>query len=641
MKNQALKTVFLVTLFTLFCASFATSQEWLNTASRINLDPVYKPFYHGVASGDPLSDRVIIWTRVTPDTNTTGSVAVSWRIATDTNFTQVINSGTVTTTDSVDYTVKVDVTGLQPATWYYYDFHAFGYYSLIGRTKTAPTGDNDSVRFAVVSCSSYEHGYFNAYERIASRNDVDAILHLGDYIYEYAAGSYTGNVTGRDYEPTNEILTLTDYRTRQSQYHLDPDLRFAHQQYPWINVWDDHETANNSWTGGAENHDSLTEGDWTDRKSAAIQAYFEWLPIRPPNLNNNQQIYRKISYGNLLDLLMIDTRLEGRDEPVGGILVPVTDPVINDTNRTLLGADQYNWLVNNMDSTNAQWKIIGQQVMIAPMEGEFFFVRYIGNPDQWDGYRAERSKLLNDIMNKSIENVVVLTGDIHTSWANDIPLDTNYNPITGAGSVGVEFVTTSITSASFDFSSLPIPVDETFIKDNNTHVKFVNLEEKGYLILDINKTRTQADWYYVDTVAISLYQDQYVESWYVNDQQRFLNGSSTASSKPGPLQPHAPLIPVGFVGIEEQNNFDETVLFGIYPNPFNDQILIEHYNYKQLESTIELIDVLGKIVLTKDLGTLQKGLHFTYISTARLPAGNYIVVLTTANQTLKWQLIKH
>ena len=297
-----------------FGISSAHGQDWMKSAIRINLDSIYEPFYHGVASGDPLPGRVIIWTRVTPDTSTVDSIAVSWRIGTDTNITQVINSGITYTSSDIDYTVKVDVSGLQPDTWYYYSFTAFGKNSLTGRTKTAPTGDTDSLRFAVVSCSSYEHGFFNAYERIASRNDIDAVLHLGDYIYEYQAGSYSNFITDRDYEPSNEILSLSDYRIRFSHYHLDPDLRYLHQQYPWINVWDDHETANNSWTDGADNHTTLTEGSWTDRKSAAVQAYFEWLPIRLPDPADDQRIYRNFNFGDLLDIHMLDTRLEGRAE---------------------------------------------------------------------------------------------------------------------------------------------------------------------------------------------------------------------------------------------------------------------------------------------------------------------------------------
>ena len=571
--SQRLVSLWLIIFFNL--SNLCFSQDYLNTAKRIDLDPIYAPFYHGVASGDPLPSKVIIWTRVTPDTIISGDIEVNWRIATDTLFTQIINSGVTYTNDTVDYTVKVDVTGLQPNTWYYYDFNALDKNSMIGRTKTAPVGDVDSIRFAVVSCAHFEHGFYNAYERIVNRNDIDAVLHLGDYIYEYAAGGGYTTDTVRKHDPENEILTLVDYRIRYSQYHLDPQLRALHQQYPWIVVWDDHETANNSWVGGASNHDSLTEGSWNDRKAAGVQAHHEWLPIRLPDPDSYQRIYRKFSYGDLLDLIMLDTRIEDRDEQVSGSLIANTNAQLNDTNRTLLGDEQYQWLINKLDSSNAQWKILGQQVMIAPLELEILFTRYVLNTDQWDGYRAERDKLLNTIMSNNINNVVVLTGDIHTSWANDIPLDVDtYDPGTGAGSVGVEFVTTSVTSSASIFDFLGNFGSTAVVKINNPHIKFVDLANKGYLIVDINKTRTQADWYYVTTVDSLLFEENYAESWYVNDQERFLNGTNIASQRTGPLQPQAPLLPNPVTSIDEQKINDETVLFGIYPNPFTEKVLI-------------------------------------------------------------------
>jgi len=611
-------------------AGLCFAQDYLNTAKRIALDPIYAPFYHGVASGDPLPGKVIIWTRVTPDTIIPGDIDVNWRIATDTNFTQIINSGVIYTNDTVDYTVKVDVTGLQPNTWYYYEFNALGKNSLIGRTKTTPVGDVDSIRFAVVACAHFEHGYYNAYERIVNRNDIDAVLHLGDYIYEYAAGGGYTTDTVRKHDPENEILTLADYRIRYSQYRLDPQLRSLHQQYPWIIVWDDHETANNSWIGGAENHDTTSEGSWEDRKSAGVQAHHEWLPIRLPDQNSYQRIYRKFSYGNLLDLIMLDTRLEARDEQVSA-----TSPQLDDTTRTLLGATQYNWLINKLDSSNAQWKMLGQQVMVAPLT--FGWPLYTPvNTDQWDGYPVERDKLFNHIMNNNINNIVVLTGDIHTSWANDLPFG-NYDP-PNSGSVGVEFVTTSVTSAALPIT---LPGGASLIKTLNPHMKYVNLTERGYLIVDINKSRTQADWYYVTTVDSLLFEDNYAESWYVNDQERFLNGTTTASQRTGLLEPHAPLLPNPVTSIDEQKISDETVLFGIYPNPFAEKVLIKYYVYQPTIVRIKLVDVLGKIVLTEDLGQMQSGLHYAQLNLNGISTGTYIVVLESQNQVRKRKIIKN
>ncbi|MBL4735767.1 MAG: alkaline phosphatase D family protein [Flavobacteriales bacterium] len=517
-------------IFLLSISAGVSAQNWLNDQARTDLSVDLQPFYHGVASGDPLQTQVIIWTRVTPDSSIT-TVSVDWRVATDTNMTNIVASGTMSTTDSVDFTVKVDVTGLSANTWYYYEFTALGRSSLIGRTKTAQTGDNPQVRFAVVSCSSFESGYFNAYARITARNDIEAVLHLGDYIYEYEAGGYSGNITGRDVEPTNEIVTLADYRTRMSHHHLDHDLRRLHQSYPFINVWDDHETANNSWQGGAGNHDPGTEGPWADRKSAAIQAYFEWLPLRKPDPGDDERIYRKFSYGDLVDLYMLDTRIHGRDEQVG-----TTSPSLQDSSRSILGPQQYNWLVGKMDSSTAQWQILGQQVMVTRLEAFGTPV----NDDQWDGYPIERQILFNDIDNKNINNVVVLTGDIHTSWANDLPFhpSVTYVPSTGAGSMGVEFVTPSITSPGS-----PGGITPALVMSQNPHIKYVDLTQNGYYVLDITKTRAQADFYYVPTIATVDITEAYAESWYANDLDGFVQGTNTPSVSSLPLEALPPLLP--------------------------------------------------------------------------------------------------
>lgn len=233
---------------------------------RIVLDPTMKPFYHGVESGDPAESQVIIWTRVTPDTGMVGNVDVFWQIATDTNFTNIVNYGKVVATDAEHYCVKVDVCNLQPSTYYYYMFNALGRNSIMGRTKTAPAAnaDPDNVRFGVVSCASWEHGYFNAYESLSRTNNIDAVVHLGDYIYEYAAGDYGSNISGRSYEPPTETVTEVGYELRYSQYKLDKQLQRIHQLYPFITVWDDHETANDAWKGGAENHSPELGQRWPD-----------------------------------------------------------------------------------------------------------------------------------------------------------------------------------------------------------------------------------------------------------------------------------------------------------------------------------------------------------------------------------------
>lgn len=490
-------------------------------------DTTLAPFFHGVASGDPLENQVILWTKVSPE-NAPDSVKVVWQIALDTLFENIAGMGITYTKADRDYTIKIDATNLQPGTYYYYRFYSLGNYSLIGRTKTVPTGEVDHLRFAVVSCSNYAAGYFNAYQQITARNDVDAVFHLGDYIYEHAS---TGITPDRNHVPPHEAVTLADYRLRHGRQKLDPDLLRLHQQVPFITIWDDHESANNSWYGGASSHQPATEGDWFVRKSAAIQAYFEWMPIRPPDVMDEQRIYRSVKYGNLAELFFLDTRLEERDEQAPAI----GDPDIDNPDRKLLGDAQMTWLTESMNNSTAQWKVIAQQVVMAHVG-----VNGVGlNPDQWDGYTAERNFLFNYIMTENIENVVVLTGDIHSSWANDLPQDlATYNAFTGAGSVGVEFVATSVTSNSFDS-----PVGTNIIQLFNPHVKYVDLLQKGFIILDIDSNRTQADWNYVPDVLTINHSSSVGASYLVNAGERHLTAASAPLADLAVLQPQAPLLP--------------------------------------------------------------------------------------------------
>jgi alkaline phosphatase D len=270
-----------------------------------------KPFYHGVASGDPLADRVILWTRVTPE-DSVSKISVRWEISENENFNPILKSDTTSTTPLRDYTVKIDVDGLQHSKHYYYRFEALGATSMTGRTKTLSQNPSDSLKFAVVSCANWEFGYFNAYSRIAAR-EVDAVIHLGDYIYEYKTGGYGNKNSDRKNLPPHEIVSLQDYRTRYSQYHLDDGLRDVRVKHPFITIWDDHEVANDVYSGGAQNHQP-EEGDFYARKQAAKQAYYEWIPIREGGKH-----YRSFTFGNVAELIMLDERLEGRVKPLDSV----------------------------------------------------------------------------------------------------------------------------------------------------------------------------------------------------------------------------------------------------------------------------------------------------------------------------------
>ena len=514
----------LLTLLLTLCLGLSLwSQESL-------FDPALEPFYHGVASGDPLSDRVIIWTRVTMDQP---SVDINWTVATDTELTNVVATGMFSTDASRDYTVKVDVDGLSPNTTYYYVFETGGKYSLIGRTKTAPIEEVDNLKFALVSCSNHPEGYFNVYGRIADRNDLDAVFHVGDYIYEYGEGTF-GDTTLADRLPipSTEIITLQDYRARYGQYRLDAQLRRAHQQHPWIVTWDDHEITNDTYNEGAENHNE-GEGDFFVRKAAAKKAYFEWLPIRE---NDGQKVFRDFSYGGLADVIVLDTRHEDRSIQPTSML----QPDFNDL-RSLLGEEQKAWLFDKLSSSTAKWKIVPQQVMIAPFNVGFAAAditdeaQVLGTEaiflDIWDGYPAERQQIFNYIAEQNIDNVVILSGDIHSSFANDLtatpvfyPLpdfsylpvaNPAYDPVTGAGSVGVEFVTPSVTSDNFDEAvgpevsagfefainnNLELPPGSGQLFNYNPHIKYNDLDRNGYVVVDIKPEGVQGDFFYVSGI---------------------------------------------------------------------------------------------------------------------------------------------
>jgi alkaline phosphatase D len=443
-------------------------------------------FQHAVASGDPLPDAVILWTRVSPewadvivsDAGANG-VDVKWQIARDIAFADIVQRGEFRTDQDRNYTVKIDVAGLAPATTYYYRFIALDGSSPVGRTRTAPNGSVDRLRFAVVSCSSYAHGYFHAYRSIAQRLDLDAVLHLGDYIYEYASGAYG---TARSYDPPHEIVSLDDYRRRYAHYRKDPDLQAVHRQHPFITVWDDHESANNAWVNGAENHTPVAEGTWEERRAAAEQAYAEWMPIR--ELEGPRKIYRSLRYGNLAEIIMLDTRTWGRDEQV-----PQNDPRTQDGARQLLGQDQEAWLMERLTKSSAQWKLIGQQVMMGQLP--IFF-----NNDAWDGYPAARRRFLDVIKTNQTKDVVVLTGDIHSSWAINLPMDPNdtttYDRNTGVGSLAVEFVAPAVTSPGFPDALAPVAEQQALA---TPHIKFADVSKRGYILLDVTPERTQAAWF--------------------------------------------------------------------------------------------------------------------------------------------------
>ncbi|APT91542.1 alkaline phosphatase [Corynebacterium sphenisci DSM 44792] len=485
-------------------------------------------FAHGVASGDPLPDAVLLWTRVTshpgdvPGAGAGRPVPLRWEVAADAAFTRVLAAGTAVSDPEADNTVKVDATGLPADAALHYRFTvAAGEHagqSITGRTRTAPAAGAPAGRLVIglTSCANWESGYFAAYRDMAADEDIDVIMCVGDYIYEYGAGEYAGKLGPlREHRPAHEIRTLADYRLRYGTYRTDPDLRAAHAAKPWIVTWDDHETANDSWSGGAENHDDAAEGDWAARRDAAMRAYLEWLPVRATAPAAGGHLYRTLSWGDLAELVMLDLR-SYRDRPlefraVGGI---------DDSGRTMLGSAQFRFLADRWRSSTARWNLVGNSVMFTPVlippmppragaaVAELLGLPEQGLPynlDQWDGYAAERRRVIGLLDAEGIDNVVFLTGDIHSSWACDVPREPGDYP--GAGVVAAEIVCTSVSSPNIDdIVGLPQrnPISraaETALTGANRHCRYLEFDHHGYARVTVAPDAILAEYRFVDDKA--------------------------------------------------------------------------------------------------------------------------------------------
>ena len=506
-------------------AGAAASGLWIPAIASGNapktLDP--GPFPFGVASGDPLFDRVILWTRVTP--RRSERVGVRWEIARDPGFRKIVRRGVAETDAERDHTVKVDVDGLDPGTRYFYRFESAGERSRPGRTMTAPERA-DEANFALASCQSLRDGYYSAWRHLAQK-DVDFVLFLGDYIYEY--GNDGSEL--RKHAPNHEIVSLTDYRLRYANYRSDADLRAAHAAAPFICIWDDHEVTNDRWRDGAENHQQ-DEGDYEARERTAYKAFFEWLPVRE-HAADPGRIYRSFKFGDLVDLTMIDTR-QYRDEIIGAALEPNLDPALASEDRTILGQAQEKWLHSELASSRARWRLIGNQVMVAhlkaaglPDAGAKALQDLMGlpkdgaviNPDQWDGYQFDRLQLLEHLRSGGIDNTFVVTGDIHTSWASELKVDPD-DPLQAP--VAAEFVCPSITSSNIDETTGAPPRTfsvalEAAIYANNPHIKYAELDSNGYTLINVTRGATRADWYYVEDVKRKRAKEQLAASWEIRD----------------------------------------------------------------------------------------------------------------------------
>ncbi|MEM7568439.1 MAG: alkaline phosphatase D family protein [Pseudomonadota bacterium] len=552
-------------------------------------------FQHGIASGDPLSDRVIIWTRVTVY-DQSESVPVLWQVAEDVTFEAIVASGDAVALPARDYTVKIDATGLKPGTRYYYRFLCRGQTSPLGAMKTLPVGDVDAFTVASCSCANYPFGFFNAYREMAADPDIDLVIHLGNYIYEY--GNNRAFVPedvplSRVAPPDREASTLSDYRLRYATYREDPDLQAVHAAHPFLVIWDDHESADDAWTGGANNHQPDKEGPWEERRAAALQAWEEWMPTRA----DVRRPWRSFDFGNLARIVLLDTRLWGRDKQLSyesdfsprTIAMDVTDaqnpkplmtpnaratraatqierlavpfdlrqnpprPLLDldvirsfdpasappylaylpdvggfrekleDPSRTLLGTEQEAWLGPQLDGSKKRgqtWQIIAQQILMAriniPLETRAYAPKVKGffkgrvrrwgelasyglplSMDTWSGYPAARERLYGQARQYA-RNVVVLTGDSHHSWVNQLA--------DKRGPVGWEVATGAIASPGFE-QYMPAPPDQvaSAMKRASPDVQYMDAEHRGFTTVRFTQTQAEVTLHHVSTVSSRSY----------------------------------------------------------------------------------------------------------------------------------------
>ncbi|MEP2830321.1 alkaline phosphatase D family protein [Parvibaculum sp.] len=578
--------------------AFTGGAALIGTSGCSETPAVPVEFLHGVASGDPEATAVIIWTRAT----TTAEVSLLWQVAKDEGFDEIVSEGEAPAKPSSDYTVKVDVRGLEPGKSYFYRFLSGETVSPVGRTRTLAAKDATKLRLGVISCSHYGFGFYNVYRELAKEPDLDAIVHLGDYIYEYGPDGYGGpeaKEIGREQEPPHEIVTLEDYRTRFSQYRRDADLQAAHAAAPFITIWDDHETANNSWAGGAQNHQPDTEGKWETRRDAALRAYFEWMPMRDPGPGEAfYRLHRTYEMGEIATLHLIETRLAARGDEVSyeddmvyfETAYDVSDPqtpvplsaeaaaslpasqiewlktpwresdgtamtdygtvrkwadtglaegyaykpdlarfreeVLGNPERKLLGDEQMDWIAGELKTSRAKnvpWQVLGNQVIMARMDAPDYTVafppeviepairdneytrRWVErtklrlpiNPGAWDGYPASRQRFY-EAVREAEANLVVLTGDSHQFWANDL------RETPGGKRIGVEFGTSSVSSkGGYDYLAADPRVydiaEETLLRDV-PEIVYCETRHRGFILLEITAEAIEADYRAVSTV---------------------------------------------------------------------------------------------------------------------------------------------
>lgn len=556
--------------------------------ARMFADSAHAPFYYGVASGDAMPHRVMIWTHITVDTTQYDSIVVFYEMALDSQFTQVVTSGTQITNDSSDWTVKVDVSGLLPNTTYYYRFFdAQQHYSCIGRTRTAPVGSIARLKFAVISCSSIYSGFFNAYRQIALRDDLNTVIHLGDYVYDFVDENEEVRVPEPYPVPP---ATLSEWRQLHRYHLLDPDLRHVRQRHPLSIMWDNHDIS------GAD-------------KNAPTRAFLEYTPTRQLDTADYKKIYRVLRFGDLADVILLDMMLPRNvDQLPGG-------------GYSTLGLSQYNWFIQQLGNSTARWKIVGTQKMfsqwaISALEAVLGTPGGVLNTKAWDGFPEERMYILDFIESNHINNVLFISGDSHVSVAADVakyPTDTTrYHHATGWGSLAAEFLPTSVSRGNFDEQGFPVSVIPQVIElsmQENPHQQYLELTKHGYGILDINADSIRAQYWYCDILSVTNQQELGKEMVILNNENHWKRTSSGTFVK-------------DLVKREYQ-------LSEVYPNPAEDAICFDIYTYsaRPLDMIIKIFSFPTLQVCVENALLLPATdvVHPIRISLPSLPSGLYLL----------------
>ena len=499
-------------------------------------------FLHGVASGDPDHHSIVIWTRVSGSDE---PVEVYWEVATNPDFKDIVVHGRTTTTRYRDHTVKALAAGLRAGSTYYYRFRANNQVSVTGRMRTLPKGQLDHLGLALVSCSNFAFGYFNPYDAIANDSDIDFVLHLGDYIYEYGRNGWGGDTAsklGREHEPPHEIVTLSDYRQRHAQYKTDLGSQAMHAAHPILLVWDDHESTNNPWLNGAQNHQEPSEGLWRDRRDAALRAYYEWMPLREPEIDEpREKLWRHFQFGTLATLTTLETRHTGRAKQIDyrdhieNIHTQTDaewfkDEILAKPNRTMLSQEMESFLaIKVKESVEEQipWRLIGNPVPIANMpvpnlaehgielpnqqaavdsanpnllwKGRFNLPFYL---DTWDGYPWARERFYNLCAASGATDLIVLTGDSHSFWSNTLQDGAKRQ-------MGVEIGTAGVSSPG-DFIEQGFDphtaarIDQIFAEEIE-EVRWTDNLHQGYVKLRLSEKAIQTSYIAVSTVSEPAY----------------------------------------------------------------------------------------------------------------------------------------